>query len=133
MRKYAHCLLPLYVLVIVLVHVIPLGTDMAALNKIEVLEIRLDYLLHALAFLPWAVILWLVYGVSFRNNNIAKVLLWLLAGIMFAAAAEYVQNFLPYRAFNINDVLGNITGVVLGGVVFFWKPKGRPAQNKNVL
>ncbi len=132
MRKYAHCLLPLYVLVIVLVHVIPLGTDMAALNKIEVLEIRLDYLLHALAFLPWAVILWLVYGVSFRNNNIAKVLLWLLAGIMFAAAAEYVQNFLPYRAFNINDLLGNITGVVLGGVVFFWKPKGRPAQNQNV-
>lgn len=131
MRKYAPYLLPLYMLVIVLVHVLPFGSDMAALNKVQVVSIRLDYLLHALAFMPWAVLLWLLYGVSFRKDH-KKALLWLIAGIMFAAAAEYVQYFLPYRAFNINDVLGNVTGVVAGGLVLLWNPPKIAAQYKNV-
>ncbi len=109
-----------YVFLILLLHVIPFGSSMTALNKAEVASIRMDYLLHALVFLPWAIIVWWVYSVNFFKKP-GKALLWLFAGVILAAGAEYIQYFLPYRAFNINDVIGNVSGVVLGSVVFLFK------------
>lgn len=123
-RKYNIHLLTAYMAVILLLHVIPLSSDIVELDKIKVIDIRLDYLLHVLIFIPWALILWLAFDICFRTNAV-KAFLWLLAGMAFAAGAEYLQNFLPYRAFNINDVMGNVIGVVLGGVVFFWKPPNK--------
>ena len=123
-RKYNIHILTAYMAVILLLHVIPLGSDVIELDKVRIIEIRLDYFLHALIFMPWAVILWLGFDISFRNHA-GKALLWLLGGMVFAAGVEYLQNILPYRSFNINDVLGNVIGVVMGGAVFFWKTPGK--------
>ena len=37
---------------------------------------------------------------------------------IFAGGVEGIQYLLSYRAFNINDMIGNIIGVVLGFIAF---------------
>jgi len=67
-------------------------------------------------FAGYIVFLFLV-GVSF-SRNLQATLLYILLGLLFATANEAVQFLLPYRAFNINDLLANGLGVMLGSVVF---------------
>ena len=45
-----------------------------------------------------------------------KVLPAILLGILLALSAEGVQYFLPYRAFNVNDMISNLIGMGVGGV-----------------
>ena len=96
---------------------LPLGGLNQILTGNYVFQMRLDYLLHGLGFVP-VVVLWrLVYPWH---------LLWviMLLCIGFAVGLEGVQYLLPYRACNINDAAGNMTGVVLGGgisVLFSFK------------
>ena len=97
-----------YFLTIVLLVTLPINSA-GELNKITILRLRGDYFLHALLFVPWA-----FFYPAMRSNK----LLWLLYGLLFAAGSEGVQYLLPYRAFNINDLVANVIGVAVGvGVV----------------
>ncbi len=116
------------------------------LNKMELGPFRLDYLLHTLIFLPWMfVAFWgkrnkmqrtkptdnldsgpsALRSFSFsllktHGSSLASprpLAAWLLLGIIFAASAEGIQYWLPYRGFNIMDVLFNVLGVLIGGVL----------------
>ena len=107
----------LYTVVLVLLAVLPINSSGSALNNTFVVHIRLDYLLHFAVFIPWVVLLRMYSGTSFRSEA-WKTLLLVLAGIAFAAANEAVQYFLPYRAFNINDLVANGVGVGIGAVAF---------------
>jgi glycopeptide antibiotics resistance protein len=51
---------------------------------------------------------------------------WLVVGVLFALSTEAIQYLLPYRAFNINDLLANGFGVILGFVFFisYWSVVG---------
>ncbi|MDP3462568.1 MAG: VanZ family protein [Bacteroidales bacterium] len=72
------------------------------LNNITILQLRGDYFFHILMFLPWA---------FFSGVFKMKKIYWVLIGLLFATLAECVQYFLPYRAFNINDLMANLLGV----------------------
>ena len=57
----------------------------------------------------------------------------MLAGLALAVGLEGVQYLLPYRAYNVNDMLGNGAGALMGGVLvgligFFIKKR-----NKNFI
>ena len=39
-----------------------------------------------------------------------------MAGIGLALSAEGVQFYLPYRAFNVNDMISNLIGLAGGGL-----------------
>ena len=41
-----------------------------------------------------------------------------------AFSTEGVQYFLTYRSYNINDLLSNFLGVLLGAIAFFFIPSG---------
>lgn len=71
-----------------------------------VLGIRADHLLHASVFLCCAFFLmdWLRYRVFF---------IWITA-LMVSVVTESFQLLLPYRAFDVNDLLANFIGVSLG-------------------
>ncbi len=100
-------LLQTYLLVLLLLVVLPLnGFTNTALHTTIVVSIRLDYLLHVLLLLPW-----LFLTVSAWNRRVLP-LLFLGAGV--AVLLESIQYFLPYRSFNINDMLANMLGVGLG-------------------
>ena len=109
----------IYTIILVLLAILPINSISpdSALNNIYIISIRLDYLLHFAVFIPWVFLLWKMVGVSF-SSNLQATLLYIILGLLFATANEAVQYLLPYRAFNINDLLANGFGVLLGSILF---------------
>lgn len=100
-------LLSSYLIIILLLVILPLNTS-SELNNITILQLRGDYFFHILMFLPWA---------FFRQATAFKILPWLMLGLLFAAGTEGLQYLLPWRAFNVNDLLANGLGVLLGFLI----------------
>jgi VanZ family protein len=90
----------------------PINGNGGSLNDIFILELRSDYLIHALQFLPW-----MIFGMKMSK----PILYWLIAGLFFASITEGIQYFLTYRSFNINDLIANLIGVLLGTLTFLLK------------
>jgi VanZ family protein len=109
-----------YTFLIVLLAVLPINGANSLLNNNYILEIRMDYLAHFAIFMPMMVLVWYDQKLSFKKTP-AKTVFWLLAGIFIGIITESVQYFLPYRAFNINDLAANTIGVLLGSLIFFFK------------
>lgn len=109
----------IYTILLILLAILPINGSNpdSAFNNIHIVSVRLDYLLHFAVFIPWAFLLWKMVGVSF-SRDLQATLLYILLGLLFAIANETVQYLLPYRAFNINDLLANGLGVLLGSVLF---------------
>ena len=75
-------------------------------------SIRLDYLLHVIAYA----------GLAFLGKlglKPKRQLLMILFLVAFAAATEAIQAALPYRAFNVVDLVSNVVGICVGWVVGF--------------
>jgi VanZ family protein len=109
-------LLALYTLVIILASVLPINGPHSGLNDNYIVNIRLDYLMHAGIYVPWIILIWLAMGKALRSSAV-KIMGAVLFTLLFAAATEGIQYWLPYRAYNINDLLSNWIGVVLGYVI----------------
>ncbi|GAB2771840.1 hypothetical protein GCM10027275_13300 [Rhabdobacter roseus] len=104
-----------YTALIFLLVTLPLnGKDQVfgTLNNNYVLSIRFDYFFHALLFIPWVVLGGYAYGVARKSP--VNVWTWGVGAGLFAVACEYIQWILPYRTFNINDLVANSLGVVVG-------------------
>ncbi len=102
----------LYFILVILVALAPIGGTSESLNNIHMLSFRLDYLLHALVFIP----LYPLWRWGWPHHNAWMVL---FAGLLLAIVIEAVQIYIPYRAYNINDLLANAAGVLLGVILFF--------------
>ena len=98
----------LYALFIMLLVVLPINST-GDLNNINIITFRGDYFFHVLVFIPWS---------FFQQALRHKTVIWLIWGLIFASATEGLQYLLPYRAWNINDLLANILGVLLGFVLY---------------
>jgi glycopeptide antibiotics resistance protein len=102
-------LLLIYLIAIVVLVAIPVGNEnMKSLNNIFLLRFRGDYIVHMLLFAPWC---FLKPGLRMSQWW------WMLVGVAFAVAAESLQYLLPYRAFNINDMIANALGVVFSFIL----------------
>ena len=96
-------------------------------------ETGLDKLLHATAFLVLAVLL----SASFtrlpaRGTSPATLAATLFVGISYGVVHEALQSVLPAFAFNPADAYANVTGVVLGALLYHgsawvWSALGGPA------
>ncbi len=106
----------IYLVFILFISVVPLGGMSKSLSDTTVLSIRGDYLLHALVFLP-LVPLW--------KFSIPSHTLWLVipVGLLLAAGTEYSHYYLPYRAYNVNDLVANMLGVFIGALIYLVMPK----------
>ncbi len=94
-----------YLICVLLLAVLPINSA-GGLNNVTILKFRGDYFLHSLMLVPWMIfLLWI------KSNW----WLWLLSGLLFAAFIEGIQYVLPYRAYNVNDLVANIIGVGIGG------------------
>jgi VanZ family protein len=102
-----------YVLIVLAVSFAMINTK-STLNQTWVLHIRLDHLLHVILFIPWMV---LVCWRWREKKDTWFFLLALWAGLLLAAFSEGVQYLLPYRSFNVFDLLSNFVGLVIGGVI----------------
>jgi glycopeptide antibiotics resistance protein len=108
-NKFISALFLLYLLTILLLVTLPLNSA-RELNNITIIQLRGDYFFHILLFLPW---------MGFVSAFGWPYFLWLLSGFCFAGASEFLQYFLSYRAYNVNDLIANISGVLLGSLLFW--------------
>lgn len=79
-----------------------------------VLGLRMDHLLHASVFIPCALFVRDFYGV-----NREKWVVWLTA-VAVGIVTETIQWLLPYRGFDINDMIANFLGVTLGWLIIMF-------------
>ncbi len=97
----------IYLLILLLGAVLPLNSGSSSLNDHYTLHIRWDYLLHALVYIPLPVLM----GLSLKKGSWILIILF---GLLFAVMFESLQLVIPYRAFNINDLIANGVGVIIG-------------------
>ncbi len=97
----------IYLLILLLGAVLPLNSGSSSLNDHYTLHIRWDYLLHALVYIPLPVLM----GLSLKKGSWIRIaLLALPVTVLF----EALQLVIPYRAFNINDLIANGVGAIMG-------------------
>ncbi len=113
-----------YIGVIILLAILPINNVNSTVNHTYVVVVRLDYLFHALMFVPFGFIAFcLRKKTTFKFNDI--MVNWILPGLLFAAFSEGIQYLTPWRTFNINDLLANVLGLIFGLVAFFFLSKRR--------
>jgi len=120
-KNIIRALFVIYFVALVVVTVIPLGGVSTSLSGTEVLSLRMDYLLHALVFLP-LVTLWKL------SKPAHPLWVIIVAGIGLAALAEISHIWIPYRAYNINDLIGNALGALLGWPLYLLARIHLPAK-----
>ena len=83
----------------------PLGGLKTTLTHTTVIHLRLDYLLQALMFM----LLPPLWRLGFPRHPLRLII---PAGLALAIDLEEVQYLLPYRAWNVNDAIGNGAGAL---------------------
>lgn len=73
---------------------------------------RLDHILHVILFIPAAF-------VFFNKFEWKLVILFLVIHLM-ASGFEFIQWFIPYRAFTIKDLQANLIGSLVGFVILLF-------------
>jgi VanZ family protein len=115
-NKHLRIFFWLYLSSLILIAILPLNSNSSRLlGNVFMVHIRLDYLIHSIIFTPWT----LLYLITFRPVKILDKSIMIGKGLLMASATEGVQYFLTYRSYNINDLLANLLGVVLGSVLLF--------------
>ena len=82
-----------------------------------VLGIRIDHLYHATVYLPCA--LMLMPLCRYRRWTAWSI------GMLIATTTEFGQWLLPYRGFDINDLIANLLGVTVGALLAFLVTRDR--------
>lgn len=110
LKNIIKILLVVYLVALLVLAVAPFGGLSTSLTKVTVLTLRLDYLLHALAFMPLVPLWTLVW----KDHP-----WWLIIilSLLIAAAVEGSHYYIPYRAYNVNDLVGNVAGALLGAAI----------------
>jgi len=82
---YLRLLFGNYLFFLILIAVLPINsTTNTTLTDVHVINIRLDHLLHATLFIPWA----LLYLLTFRPVKWDEKLMLVVYGLLMASAAE---------------------------------------------
>lgn len=105
-----------YLLFLFLMAVLPLNSASPTLNHTFVIRIRLDYLLHAILFIPWA----LLYILYFRPSTFKAKLLLVGSGLLVAFATES-PIFRPLQnSFKVikNHFLSLYVGAIIGWDIY---------------
>ena len=113
--RYSNWLAGLYLLLLLVGALIPLGMGSEPLSNNYTFHIRADYLLHALFYIPLPLLL-LLSRSGRKGGWLGVIMVSLVVVILF----ETVQMMVPYRAFNINDLFANAVGVLIGIIPAFF-------------
>ena len=102
-----------FISVIFVQSILPLNATNSKLNQTFILSIRLDYLSHVAMFCCLSVLFRLAYF-SQPGFNLLKELSFFGLVIFAAFFSEAIQLFVNFRAFNINDLIANFLGIIMG-------------------
>ena len=116
-KRILKILFLLYCIVLLLLAVLPINSNSSSINDTFIVNIRLDYLLHILIFLPFLPLAMYPKPIKSQRKGTIKLLSLIMSGILFAVFTETIQLYLPYRTFNINDLIANILGIIMGLII----------------
>ena len=111
LTKHITPILITYLIALVLLNTLPINGSNSALNNNYTHGLRWDYLGHALLLMPLFPLLMLKYN-SLQPYT-SSILLFFTISIAIAATLEGTQYFIPWRAFNLNDMMANGVGVLI--------------------
>lgn len=114
-----------YFIVLLLCMWMPLGGIPLPDNLI--LGLRPDHFFHASIYCFCAYFLWLLCGRR-REPKAWIMIIWVIS-IVVGVITEFGQKLLPYRSFDINDLLANAIGATFGWFVFYALTASRKSQN----
>ena len=84
-------------------------------------EIRMDYLLHFLAYFVFGSLYVLWRGNRNFQIRSTELAILIATAISFSILLEYIQLLIPGRAFNVVDMAYNVIGVICGvGITYFY-------------
>ncbi|MEA2106956.1 MAG: VanZ family protein [Bacteroidota bacterium] len=109
---------------ILLVSILPGGPEMKA--EFNDKSIRLDYLLHFIAYFSLAIFYLLWKANKYFNIKPRLLYSFLIGGFILAAGSEAIQSMIPGRTFNPYDFYANAAGIILGIIapkILFYKKK----------
>ena len=87
----------------------PVSTRVLALIVVPIIA-------NVLLFVPWGFLMFItLYGVE--RPTVQTYVLTILLGISFSTAIEAVQYFLPSRVADVNDIIWNSAGTLLGALL----------------
>ncbi|MFI3322487.1 MAG: hypothetical protein R3Y50_08190 [Rikenellaceae bacterium] len=90
--------------------VIPLGN--IGIERVEVVGFRGDYIVHCLVYTPWMYLGMLIMSNKFNS------LKWFIIGVIFVAVMELIQCIIPYRGYNIYDLIAGEIGIIISLITF---------------
>ncbi len=93
-----------YITVLTILLVMPLGD--IRIEQVQVSGLRGDYIVHCLVYTPWMFLGKFIFSEKF---NILK---WLIIGIIYVAVMEFTQYLIPYRGYNIYDLIAGEVGLI---------------------
>lgn len=103
----------IYFLTLFLLYIIPLEGDLN-FNSYNFSGFRLDHIIHALVFIPTA----LVVAPIFLRQTQFRVSKIIALSLVLAAFFETTHLLVSYRAFTLEDLLSNLIGVSIGSILF---------------
>lgn len=109
----------IYLSAVLLVSILPLNSTSISMSGSSLLSFKNEHTLHAFAFLP-TIFLYNCLLYSKMKSNLHKKLYSVTLAILFAFITEYIQHFLSYRSFSINDLAANFIGVFMGSFSLFF-------------
>ena len=112
-----------YAVSILVLSVLPINGKDSHINHVYLINILLDYVVHAAIFLPWMLLYTLAVKGLVTGQRWKILLTGLISGLLFAAVTEGVQYIIPYRSFNVNDLIGNGIGVMVGAALETLNPE----------
>jgi VanZ family protein len=102
-----------FAIAIVVQAILPINGANSKLNQSYFFLWRLDYLAHIAMFASLSVLLRLAYFPQ-AGSDIRRELIFFGVMVFAGISSEAVQLFVRFRAFNINDLIANFLGIVVG-------------------
>ncbi len=101
-----------------IIAILPIAGDLTKIRfGYGIFNIRLDHLLHLSAY--FLICMYYLWGqhrglILFRNYSLRY---FVIVTVILATVTEFVQIFVPARAFNVLDWVANVSGIAVGVIV----------------
>lgn len=99
-------ILVLYLITVITLTLVPFNSKALFYQK-RIIFLRIDYLIHICMFIPWA-------ALNKVFSNAFNIFHTVFYGVIMAIIMELIHYMLPYRSFNIYDLIANLIGILLG-------------------
>ena len=117
-RRISGILFWIWAIALIILHVLPSTPDLTI--KTDGFELRMDYLEHFVVFgiMGFLLVLWKL-DISFQIP-LRRLLILLFMSILFSYSLEFIQKFVPGRAYNIIDAICNTLGILSGTYITYF-------------